>query len=299
MRKAHFVLSDCNAGPFAAAVLACSCVLAAAQAPSVMSPASAGTLQPATAAGLKDTLLAKATSLYDSTAKSGLRSFDCQVHPDWKKMMSSARKGAPVADDDPKLVLVGTVKIALHASINGSSAIEWQIPAHPEKPLDPHSIDILNQVHQGLENTLLATLKLWITLVNGSIAAPFGKDDASLSQTADGYTLRSKDKGRSVTEDFDRDLVLKHLIAVDSGTTADIEPAYHATPHGLLIKSFIAHVQPPGVAPESAQVMNVVLEYQAVAAFLIPARFTVDMPNLVEMDFVFDGCTVNSAPKQQ
>jgi hypothetical protein len=297
MRKAHFASSSCNAGSAAAAVLAFSCLLAAAQAPPPTPSPSAGSLQSATAAGLKDTLLAKATSLYDSTAKSGLRSFDCQVHPDWKKMMSSARKGAPVADDDPKLILVGTVKIALHASINGSSAIEWQTPAHPEKPLDAHATDILNQVHQGLENTLLATLKLWIPLVNGSVAASFGVDDASLSQTEDGYTLRSRDKGRSVTEDFDRDLVLKHLIAVDSGTTADIEPAYHSTPHGLLIKSFIAHVQPPGASPESAQVMNVALEYQSVGAFLIPARFAVDMPNLVEMDFAFDGCTVNSAPK--
>jgi hypothetical protein len=274
---------------FPAALLAFSCLLAQSQAPR---PGPA-----ATAAGLKDTLLAKATTLYDSAAKSGLRSFDCQVLPDWKKMMSSARKGVAVADDDPKLVLVGQVKIALHARINGSSAIDWQVPAHPEKPLDAHAIELLNQVHQGLESTLLGALKLWIPLVNGSVAASFGEDDASLSQSADGYTLRSKDKGRSVTEEFDRDLVLKHFIAIDSGSAADIEPAYHSTPHGLLLKSFVAHVQTAGASPESAQVMNVAIEYQDVSAILIPGRITVEMPGLVQMDFALNGCTVNSAPK--
>ena len=47
--------------------------------------------QPAVAASLNDTLMAKATTLYDSTAKSGLHSFDCQIHkPLYKRLLRSS-----------------------------------------------------------------------------------------------------------------------------------------------------------------------------------------------------------------
>jgi len=301
MRKTHFPSLGRNAGLTTAAVVAFWCVLATAQTPPVMptpvkSP-SAGSLQSPTTAALKDTLLAMVTDLYDSPAKTGLRSYDCQVHPDWKKMMSSAKKGAPIADDDPKLLTLGTVKIALHARMSGASTLDWQVPVNADKPLNQASVDLLNRMHQGIENTLLGELELSKPLVDGSIAESMGEDGVDVTQTADGYLLRSKNKRSSLTETFNRNLVLKHYVAIDSGSAVEIEPEFQPTPQGMLLNSFTARVRSADAPPASAKEMHVSLEYQTVSAIQIPARLDIGVLNLVEMDFAFDGCTVNSAPK--
>src|ERR1039458_789145 len=49
-------------------------------------------------------LLAKASSLYYSTARAGLNSFSCEVHPDWRGIILSTQAGSAVAADDPRVV---------------------------------------------------------------------------------------------------------------------------------------------------------------------------------------------------
>jgi hypothetical protein len=281
----------------AAVLLALLCAAGRAQNP----PAQHAPVQAAGAAPLNDALLAKATALYDSTAKSGLHGFDCALHPDWNKVMSSARKGAAVADDDPKLVLMRQVKITLHARLSGNSTLDWQRPEHLQKPLDASETAMLEEAHRGLEQSLLGTLKLWTPLIDGSVAESLGEDDVDLTQTSEGYTLRSRDKQHALTEVFDSDLLLKHFITVDAGSTVDIEPAFQppAQPsgRGLALSGFVAHLQPAGVPGQGQQDMRVGIEYQTVSAMQIPARVTIDLPNVVEMDFSLDGCTVNPASK--
>jgi hypothetical protein len=234
-------------------------------------------------------------SLYDSTAKSGLHGFDCQVHPDWNKIISSVKKGAPDAADDAKVALLHTVKITLHARLNGGSTLDWQPPESLEKPRDPAATSMLNKAHKDVETTLLGILKFWTQLVDGSVAESLGEDDMSIVQIGDGYTLRSKNKRNPVTEEFDRDLLLKHFITVDSASTVDIAPTFRPSARGLLVQSFVARIQPTGAGPAAAQEMHIGLEYQAVSAIQIPARITVEVPNVVEMDFALDGCVVNAA----
>jgi len=277
------VLARVSAAP---AVLAVSCLLVQAQATSA-------TGQSGNAASLNDTLLAKATGLYDSTARSGLRSFDCQVHPDWNKMMVSARKNASAAADDAKVALLSTVKITLHAHLSGGSTVDWRVPESPGKPLDEAQTSVLGKAHHGVESTLDGFLKLWSPLVNGSVAESLGEDGMDLAQTANGYTLRSKDKRYPRIEEFDRDLLLKHLIVVDSSTTVDLAPTFRSSAHGLLVHSFVARIQPQGAPPDASHQMRIGLEYQTVSAIQIPARISVEVPSVVEMDFALDRCIVN------
>lgn len=252
----------------------------------------AAPLQPASVASLNDTLLAKATNLYASATKSGLRGFDCQVHPDWNKMMSSARKGEAIAADDPKLALLGGVNITLRARLKGDSTLEWQAPEHPEKPPDSAAASMLDRTHRGMEQTLTGVIKLWVPLVDGSVAEALGEEGADLSQTANGYRLLSKGKYASVTEEFDSNLLLKHFINTSSGTTVDIAPVFEPTQQGLLLKSFVAHVQ-VGAAAAIPQEIRVGIDYQTVSGMQIPARFDIDLPSVVNMDFALDRCTVN------
>ncbi|HEY1903991.1 MAG TPA: hypothetical protein VGG56_16270 [Terracidiphilus sp.] len=282
-------------GRTGATALVAFCCLLTAQAqnpPATPAPPSAP-VQAAATANLNDTLLARATSLYDSTAKSGLRSFDCEVRPDWSKIMLSSRKGAPIAAGDTRLDLLNTVKITLHGRIKGSSTLDWQIPAHSATPLDASSAAILDKAHRGIENTLQGVLKLWIPLVDGSVAESFGEEDAELAQTENGYTLRLNDKNHSVAEEFDRNLLLKQFVVNGSGSSVNIAPIFEPTSSGLLLSSFVARIQPAGAPAESAQQMHVAIEYQPIAGTQIPSRLSVEIPHVVQMDFAFDACTVN------
>jgi hypothetical protein len=280
-----------------AALLAMSCLLARAQNSPAASQTPVAPLQQAAAATLNDALLAKATSLYNSTAKMGLHSFDCQVHPDWNKIMTSSRNGIPLPTDDPRLPLLTAVTITLHAYLAGTSTLDWQ--PSTDKPLDEAATATLDKAHQGIEQTMLGVLKLWIPLADGSVAESLGEDDVDIHQAENGYTVRSKDKQHSLTEEFDSNLILKRFIAADSGSTVDIAPNFQPTNQGLLISGFTAHIRAAGSLPEKSQQMNVAIEYQTISGAQIPSRLSVQVPNVVEMDFALDSCTVNTAPADQ
>jgi len=291
----------------AATMLALSCLLAHAQ----QLPAGAATspLQPAAVASLNDSLMARATTLYSSTVKSGLHSFDCQVHPDWMKIMLTSRKGVPQDSDRAKTALLAAVKVTLHARIKADSTLDWQPPPDNGQPRDQAADDMLDRAHRSIESTIEGVLKLWIPLVDGSLAESFGDDDMEVEQTASGYVVRSKNEStekskakhkspagsqeHSVTEEFDRNLLLKHFTLVDAGSTASLTPAFQPTPQGLLVSSVDALLQPAGVPAADARQMHIALEYQTVSGIQIPGKIGVELPGVVQMDFTLDGCTVN------
>ena len=293
----------------AAALLALSCLLAHAQQLPAGPGAATAPLQPATVASLNDSLMARATTLYSSIVKSSLRSFDCQVHPDWMKIMLTSRKGVPLDSDNAKAVLLGAVKITLHAQLKSSSTLDWQTPSDHGQPRDQAASDMLDRAHRSIEDTLEGVLRLWVPLVDGSLAESFGEDDMEVEQTANGYIVRSKDESterskakqklpagsqdHSVTEAFDRNLLLQRFTLVDAGSATSLTPAFQPTPQGLLVSSFDALLQPAGVPAAEARQMHIALTYQTVSGIQIPGKLSVELPNVVEMDFTFDGCTVN------
>jgi len=65
-------------------------------------------------------------------------------------------------------------------------------------------------------------------------------------------------------------------------------------PQGLLPVSFVAKTREPGAqAQGTAQQMDAEMEYQAVSGIKTPARITLAMPDIVEMDFKLAGCALN------
>ena len=274
----------------ATALLALSCIAVHAQSSAAAPPANAAPVQQAAAASLGDTLLARATALYASTAKSGLRSFDCSVHPDWEKIKASSRKDEPPASGDAEMALLNSVKITLHARLDGDSTMDWVVPEG--NSLDPASSAMLDRAHRGIEQTLESALKLWIPLVNGSVAESLGAEDVEVTQNDHGYSVRSRDKRHSLAEEFDRELLLTRYVIADAGSVVDIAPAFQSTRQGLLLSSFVARVQPAGAPGEKAQEIRFSIEYQDVSGAPLPEKLAVDVSNFVTMDFVLDGCTV-------
>ena len=251
-----------------------------------------------TVAGAKDALRARAELLYDSAEKPGLHAFGCQVHPDWNLIMTSSRKGAPLAADDPRLPLLNQVRITLHARLNGSSTLDWQ--PSPDR-LDASAQATLDTAHRGIEQTLLGVLRLWAPPVNGSIPEPFGEDNFVLAQSENSYTLRCQDKQHSLTELFDRNLLLTQYISTEFCSTIRSAPNFDRNSQGLLVSSFIARIHAAGAspqttAPETDEETRVALEYApgsqpADRAQPIPVKLATEIPNVVTMNFALDACS--------
>ena len=281
----------------AAVLLALGCPLARAQQPSATAP------QTAASASLNDALMARATALYSSALKTGLRRFTCQVHPDWQKIIASARNGAPQDADAAKAVLLQAVRITLHARLQGDSTLDWQ-PPDSAIPRTQETVDMLDHAHRSIDSTLDGVLKLWTPLVDGSLAESLSDDAMDVQQTGSGYLVRSKpaaskdkpaaSQAHSVSEDFDQKLLLVHYRLVDAGSTASLAPAFEPGPQGLLVSSFDAFLQPAGAPATDARQMHIAFKYQPVAGVQIPTSIAVTLPSVVEMDFTLDGCAVNA-----
>jgi len=245
-----------------------------------------------------DALLANAAKLYYSYSRNGngLDGFDCTVHPDWKKIVIVASKGASDASTEQHIQLLNGVKLQLHAHLMGRSTLDWDESSNIGKTLDEDSLTLITGMHQATEQTIQGFLQFWAPFMNGSVV-PSSSQGLDITQSARGYKLVAVQGDTSVTERFDPKLVLQEFDVAMSGAAMSFSPSYKATKEGLLVTSFTAHIRPPESASAKSQEMHVSIEYETVDGFSIPARLSMDVVNTGTFDFVFDGCKVNQGPK--
>ncbi|MGB6720636.1 MAG: hypothetical protein WBE72_07580, partial [Terracidiphilus sp.] len=255
--------------------------------------------QPGTpAAGADDSWLAKTGSLYYSTAKAGLGGFDCAVHPDWRTLFMSSNEGSAVNADDARILLLQTVKINLHAHMQGGSTLDWNQNQNPDQPLNEDSSALMTRMRQVTEQTLEGFLQFWTPFVDGSVV-PGSAAGLAITHTGTVHTIHAEQGDTALTETFSNDLMLEHFDVNMNGISIKFQPAYKQTEQGLLVKSFQAHVQPAGVPPEQAEEMHVDIEYQTLDGFPIPARLNMEVTNEGKFSFVLDGCTVSRLQKPE
>jgi hypothetical protein len=281
-----------------AALVVAGCVAAGAIAqtsPAATAPAAqsaAGAAAPASDANIA--FLTKASQLYYSTSKAGLKSFDCAVHPEWRTLfLSAAPAGTPVADDDAKILLLKTVAITLHGRLGGGSSLDWNVPSDPAKPIDAESKTALDGVHKGAEQTLIGFMQFWTPFVDGSVI-PSSADGIDFTRSDKGVTLHADQGGTSLTEVLGSDMVLQQFNVVTGGAKINFSPRYKPTDQGLLVNAFLAHIQPPSTPADQGVEMHVEIEYQTVSSFPIPSEINVEVVGQGKFNFALDGCTVNA-----
>jgi hypothetical protein len=255
-------------------------------------PASSATqAKPSTGPDPNAALLAKASQLYYSSAKAGLKAFDCAVHPDWRTAILSATPGAAVAEGDPRVLMLKTVGITLHGRIMGASSLDWNQPS-PAKPLDQDSLDLLDHMHGATERTLTGFMQFWSPFIDGSVI-PASSDGLEITHSEKGYTIHADQGGTSLTEILDNDMVMQQFNVIAGDAKIDFSPRYKSTDQGLLVNGFLAHIQGASDSSEKAQQMRVAIDYQTVSGFPIPARIGMEMVGAETLNFTLDGCTVN------
>jgi hypothetical protein len=289
------------AGCLAASVL-CTDVRAQAAPPpgpqAAVQPAPEGPTVPNSPPGADDAWLKKAGSLYYSTSKAGLGGFDCQVHPDWRTLFASANSGSSVAADDARILLLQSVKINLHAHMQGGSTLEWTPDTSTGQPLDADASALMTKMHEATEQMIEGFLQFWTPFVDGSVV-PASSEGLTITHTGLVNTIQAQDSDTALTETFSNDMVLEHFDVNENGISIKFQPAYKPTVQGFLVKSFQAHVQPAGVPPEQAQEMHVDIEYQTLEGFPIPSRLNMEMTNTGKFNVVLDGCTVSRLQKPE
>lgn len=239
-----------------------------------------------------DAWLATTSKLYYSTARAGLNGFDCAVHPDWRALFETSSPGTVVSDDEAHVALLKTVRINLHAHMQGGSTLDWNADQNPGEPIDNASSQMLTKMREATEETLEGFMQFWTPFVDGSVV-PGSSQGLTITHTGTAHTIHAEQDGTALTETFSKDLLLERFDMDMKSVSLKFQPAYQATDQGLLVKSFQAHVQPAGSAPDQAQDMHVDIEYQTLDGFPIPARLRVEIAHSGTMNFVFDGCTVS------
>jgi hypothetical protein len=270
---------------------------AANQAPAAAAPQPAQPARPAAqpAPNPDNAWMAKANKLYYSSTRAGLTGFDCTIHPDWHTVFVSANKGKTVADDDAGIALLKTVNITLHARMSGGSTIDWVAPSSPDKPLDKGSTDLLDGMHQGIQQVLEGFMQFWTPFVDGS-AVPDSAEGLEITHTPTVHTIHVKQGDTEVTEILSKDLVLEQFNVTLKGASIKVTPAYKPTAQGLLVNGFVAHILPAGAAPSQAQDMTVGIEYQALGGLTIPRQVNIDVVGSGTFNLALDSCTTNPKP---
>ena len=274
------------------AVFATSAAVAQNPPATVSQPAASGQAQLDPAKNENDAMLSKAGALYYSTTKFGLNSFTCSIHPDWYTLFVSARKGDTVTIDDPRILLLKSVKMTLHAHMKGGSTLDWEPAPDPNNILDPDSANLLKDMHEATEQTLQGFLQFWTPFVDGS-AVPDNSDGLDVAKTANGYKLHAVTTDTEVTEEMDNQLTLTRFNVVMKQATVNFAPTYSSTAQGLLVNGFLAHILAAGAPAEQSQEMHVGIDYQAVGGFQIPSHLNMQVIGSGTFNFNFDDCTVS------
>lgn len=265
--------------------------------------AQSGSSDKAASSASYDVLLAKAAASYYSAVRPGpahgvLESFQCNIQPDWPKLLAAMDKATgqasaeSVASNDPRLALLAPITISVTAEINGRSTLNWNQP----EQTDENANGTLELAHQTVQHALEGFFQFWTPFINGTIV-PKTSEGIEIHQTAQNLTLHAQMSDQNLNEIFAPDLTLREFNVSMSGVRIRFNPAFENTPEGLLVKTFDSHIQLPGTPPPPERGMQVALEYQAVQGFQLPAHLSIDVDHTGHAGFAFSGCTVQTAGK--
>lgn len=237
--------------------------------------------------------LAKAASIYYSSAKAGLTGFTCDINPDWHALFVSASKGAEVPASDPYLLQLNKVKVRLHARMKGASTIEWLVDSSEGTPANSNTEAVIDNMHQSVQQMLEGFMQFWSPFMEVSVV-PNKSDGLEITHTPATHMIHARQGNTELTELFNSRLVLEQFDVVLSGTSIKFTPTFESTPQGMLVKAFTAEIKPAGATPQQVQKMQVTVNYQTLNNQMIPGQVNMDIVGTGAFNFAFEGCSTET-----
>jgi hypothetical protein len=220
--------------------------------------------------------------LYYTPTTAGLRSFSCDARLDWHGVLERAAAGKTIAADDPRVVYLNQVKISFTASLDGKSKIDWVSP-DGTFPGDPAALD---KMKNGMQGMLHGFFQFWAPNINGTML-PGPKDEFSLEPDNGGYRISVNQGQTSVVEMLDQDFKFKEFNVKTPTMVGDFLLTFAQGPSGFQIVGADGNVSTNGSIPAHVIFR---LDYQPVTGFQIPKNVTMEVVNVVRVDYIFDNC---------
>ena len=237
-------------------------------------------------------MIARSVRLYYSAAANGLTSFDCNVHPDWRRLFETSVKHAAISADDPNVLFLDRVAITLHARFNGQSSLEWTPPAGSPTTANPSSPDMVSIMHKSTEQTLMGFLQFWIPFMNGSFI-PGNAPAMQIDDSPTSATLHLKQPDADVTEVVSKTSILERMTIATGGKVVELLPSFHSTEKGLIVDRLVVHIRTGEQQLEKDQQMRVEIDYRDIQGFPIPQELSVEAIGAGTFTATLDNCHVN------
>jgi len=232
--------------------------------------------------------LLAARSLYYTPTAAGLQSFHCNATVDWKAMLTRF-SGGPVADTNPFLVYLQSVRFEVSDTLDGEGKLTWTDTTSPPANLQASR----DQMHGGLIQMIGGFYQSWNQFVNGGMV-PAPDTSTTETNTADGgLHMHGSDATTAFDDNFDKNMLLitAHVVTKELDNMA--YPTYEASTDGLRVNRVRNVLHQPPTAPASE--VSIALTYMPVSGFQLPATLAVTLVGTGEFDFSFSSCTVKTA----
>ncbi|HEY1525738.1 MAG TPA: hypothetical protein VGH51_05825 [Candidatus Angelobacter sp.] len=212
-----------------------------------------------------------ARSSYYALKSQGLKTFQCEVTPDWRKFLENTDK-KPLSATDPRLQKFGGLRFSVAIDQQGQSTIT-PFMANGDA-IDPS----LSQMIDGLKQMLSGFYQTWTALV---FTNPFPESDSgtTLKQEGDNFRLLSKDGSSDVEILLNKDYAIIEMRVTSTGSKIIMLPKFERTAKGLLLTDIDSDIN------DGQQKVLLGITYQNVQGLNLPghASFKITLPDQVVM----------------
>jgi hypothetical protein len=204
-------------------------------------------------------IMDKARQIYYVLQDRGLLALQCNVQPDWKKVLDST-EGHSVAADNAMLILL--IPVSYSAVVDERGGLKLAPVVATGGAVDPSVAKIVESAQKMLEGFL----QTWVAM---ELSTPFPpSDDANLifSEQQDGYHFTEKSGEQNVEFILTRDYVLTTTKVAAPGVVVVMHPKFTKTDKGLLMTGSDSDLN------NGAQKIGLQIQYQTLEGFQLPEK---------------------------
>jgi hypothetical protein len=212
----------------------------------------------------KSEVLQRANDAYYVLQTQGLKTFQCNIQPNWKQMFEGIRKNT-VPDDDPLLVSLVHVQFSVTVDDQGRSKVASILPTGGN--LDPtanRAVDDFRVMFEGF-------FQFWSLLAFKSIFPSASEIGSNFYQESDGYHFGEQQEGGYSEYVLTKAWVLTTMKMVTRAGTVVVHPRFTKTSKGLLLASMNVDLN------NGTHKISFEIQDQEISGFHLPSRLVSHM----------------------
>jgi hypothetical protein len=230
---------------------------------------------------------AQARAMYYIPTAKGLASFHCDISIDWKDLMARFG-GRKLADDDPYLHYLNSVRLSVNDDLTGKTVVGWANIGSPPAASETAA----KQMHTAIEQIVRSFFEPWNSYMNGAMVPPLD-NTVTVTKAGKGFLIHEVTASGTMDEKYDANLVLTEAHVVTKDNDAMAYPKFMETPDGRIISVIRTTYQTPA-APRTDITMTVT--YLPVGSFKIPATLKANFQKAGDIRLGFSSCMVKTTP---